>query len=494
MKQQHVRTRFAPSPTGFMHIGNLRTALYEYLIARSAGGSFVLRIEDTDQQRQVAGSLELIYQTLEQVGLKHDEGPDIGGPHAPYVQSERLSLYPVFADKLLKTDHAYRCFCSKERLEALRHAAEEKGLAAIGYDRRCRDLSGQEIADYLDAGTPYVIRQKMPLNGETTFEDAVFGSISVNNSELEDQILLKSDGFPTYNFANVIDDHSMQITHVVRGSEYLSSTPKYNLLYEAFGWPAPVYVHLPLIVGEDGRKLSKRHGSVSFADLMNEGYLPEAITNYIALLGWSPSENREIYNLEELCDVFSIDRISKSPSVFDFHKLDWFNGEYIRNLSSEEFFRACEPWFRQVFGDIPPPALLLAEILQPRISKLREIPDMIRFLAEHTQADPELYTNKKSKATLASARAVLPRAIGMFSQLASWDRESIHDALINLAGEMDMKNGQVMWPVRIAVSGQAVTPGGAIEILLLLGRDESLRRLRAVQVFFDSEASKAQNL
>ncbi|NCC47661.1 MAG: glutamate--tRNA ligase [Clostridia bacterium] len=487
MNHDHVRTRFAPSPTGFMHVGNLRTALYEYLIARSAGGRFILRIEDTDQKRQVEGALQRIFQTLADVGLQHDEGPDVGGPYAPYVQSERLSLYPEYAQQLIDSGHAYRCFCSQERLENLRREQEASGQVGGGYDRRCRDLSPADIETRLAAGTPFVIRQKMPLTGQTTFTDAVFGQITVENSELEDQVLLKSDGYPTYNFANVIDDHTMAITHVVRGSEYLSSTPKYNLLYSAFGWQPPVYVHLPLIVGDDGRKLSKRHGAVSFSDLTAEGYLPEAIINYIALLGWSPPDNRELFTLEALCEHFSVNRISKSPSVFDYQKLAWFNGEYIRQMTPDTFLRFSEPWFSQVCGPLAPePARLLAELLQPRVSRLSDIPDMIHFLAEAAPIDPELYVNKKSKSTLETTRQILPLALARLEALEHWTRDDLHALLTGMAEAMSVKNGQIMWPVRIAIARQAVTPGGAIEVLLLLGQEESLKRIRAVCRFLQS--------
>ena len=345
-----VRTRFAPSPTGFMHVGNLRTALYEYLVAKSQGGKFVLRIEDTDRERLVEGAQDVIYKTLEQVGLQHDEGPDVGGAYGPYIQSQRKDLYKPYAQQLVKEGKAYYCFCTKERLESLHN---EEGIG--GYDRHCRDLPQEEVQRLLDAGTPYVIRQKVPLTGSTTFEDAVFGSITIENKEIEDQVLLKADGYPTYNFANVIDDHLMHITHVVRGSEYLTSTPKYNLLYEAFGWEIPTYVHLPLIMGknEDGSvsKLSKRHGSTSFEGLVAEGYLPQVITNYIALLGWAPKDNQEIFSLAELEQAFSIDGISKSPAVFDYDKLNWFNAEYIKAMGEEEFTAHAMPYYKEVFGE-----------------------------------------------------------------------------------------------------------------------------------------------
>lgn len=472
-----VRTRFAPSPTGFMHVGNLRTALYEYLIARAAGGSFVLRIEDTDQGRLVEGAVDVIYKTLNEVGMRHDEGPDIGGPHAPYVQSERLGMYRPYAEELVKNGHAYYCFCTKERLDSLKEQTGESCFTG-GYDRHCRELPKSEIDANLAAGIPYVIRQKMPLTGSTTFEDAVYGSITVENSELEDQVLLKSDGYPTYNFANVVDDHEMGITHVVRGSEYLSSTPKYNLLYQAFGWEIPTYVHLPLINGMDGKKLSKRHGATSFEGLVQDGYLPQAIINYIAMLGWCPvNDNREIFTLSELEQVFSIDGISKSPAVFDYDKLTWFNAEYIRAMSREDFVELIKPQLEQVFGNLPSELELLTDILQPRVTKLTQVQEMIGFLAARQDYELELFSNKKSKSSPEQAAEILPKAYSELKALASWDRDSIHDCLINLAQKLEMKNGQVMWPVRIAASGQAVTPGGAIEVLVILGRAEALARI-----------------
>ena len=471
-----VRTRYAPSPTGFMHVGNLRTALYEYLIAKSQGGKFVLRIEDTNRERYVDGAVDVIYNTLKIAGLKHDEGPDIGGDYGPYVQSERKNMYLPYAQQLIKEGKAYRCFCTKERLEKL-----QEDTVGGGYDRHCRDLPQEEIDRLLKEGVPYVIRQKMPLEGSTTFKDAVFGEITVENSELQDQILIKTDGYPTYNFANVIDDHTMGITHVVRGSEYLSSTPKYNLLYQAFGWEIPTYVHLPLIMGknEDGSvsKLSKRHGATGFEDLIKEGYLPQAIINYIALLGWCPKDNREIFTLKELEQAFSIDGISKSPAVFDYDKLSWFNGEYIRAMSPEEFTSVAMPYYRQVFGDKEMPWEKFAEILQKRVVKLTEIPAMLDFFAELPEYDKELFVNKKSKTNLENTPGVLQEAYERLKALPDWDNTSIHDCLINMAQEKELKNGTVMWPVRIAAAGKTVTPGGAVEILDILGREESLRRL-----------------
>ena len=473
-----VRTRFAPSPTGFMHVGNLRTALYEYLVAKSQGGTFVLRIEDTDQERKVEGAVDIIYQTMKRAGLNHDEGPDIGGKYGPYVQSERKAMYLPYAKQLIDMDKAYYCFCSKERLDMLRENADEPGA---GYDRHCRNLPKEEVEQKLSEGVPYVIRQKMPLEGVTTFEDAVYGSISVDNSELQDQILIKADGFPTYNFANVIDDHTMNITHVVRGSEYLSSTPKYNLLYEAFGWEIPTYIHLPLIMGknDDGTtsKLSKRHGATSFEELVKKGYLPEAIINYIALLGWAPKDNREIFSLQELTENFSIDGISKSPAVFDYDKLEWFNGEYIKAMTTEQFAAVCEPYFKQALGELPLDRIKLASILQQRTTKLTDIPEKIAFFAHQPDYDKELFVNKKSKTTLENSPSLLKAGIEALKGLTEWNHDSIHDCLMNLAVTLGVKNGTAMWPVRIAASGMAVTPGGAVEILDILGREESLKRL-----------------
>lgn len=473
-----VRTRYAPSPTGLMHVGNLRTALYEYLIAKSQGGDFVLRIEDTDQERYVEGAVDVIYNTLKTAGLKHDEGPDIGGEYGPYVQSERKNMYLPYAEELIKKGKAYRCFCSKERLESLKTTEE---YANGGYDRHCRDLPQEEIDRLLEAGVPYVIRQKMPLDGETTFTDAVFGEITAPNSELQDQILIKTDGYPTYNFANVIDDHTMGITHVVRGNEYLSSTPKYNLLYEAFGWEIPTYVHLPLIMGknEDGTtsKLSKRHGSTGFEDLVKEGFLPEAIINYIALLGWCPKENREIFTLKELEEAFDISGISKSPAVFDYDKLEWFNGEYIKAMSVEEFEKVAHPYIIEAIGDKPLDTLKLASILQQRTTKLTQIPSVIDFFAQQPEYTKDLFVNKKSKTNLENAPVMLKAVYDELSALSEWSHDAIHDALINLAVKLEVKNGTVMWPARISVSGKAVTPGGAIEILDILGKEESLARM-----------------
>lgn len=477
MSNKTVRTRFAPSPTGFMHIGNLRTALYEYLVAKSQGGDFVLRIEDTDRERYVEGAVDIIYNTLKVAGLQHDEGPDKPGEYGPYVQSERLNMYKPYAEQLIEQGKAYRCFCTKERLDRLKDDETPGG----GYDRHCRDLPQEEIDRLLAEGVPYVIRQKMPLEGSTTFTDAVFGEITVENSELQDQILIKTDGYPTYNFANVIDDHTMNITHVVRGCEYLSSTPKYNLLYEAFGWEVPTYIHLPLIMGKDAEgnvaKLSKRHGSTGFEDLIKEGYLPQAIINYVALLGWCPSDNQEMFTLDELTRAFSIDGISKSPSIFDYDKLEWFNGEYIRKMSPEEFTSYAMPYYKEAVTSRELPWDKLCGILQQRVTKFTQIPEMIDFFDKLPEYDAEMFVNKKSKTNLENSPVMLKAVTDRLTALESWDKDSIHDCLINLAQELEVKNGTVMWPARIAAAGKKVTPGGAVEILEILGRDEALARL-----------------
>ena len=479
-----IRTRFAPSPTGFMHVGNLRTALYEYLTARHENGTFVLRIEDTDQERYVEGATDVIYNTLKIAGITHDEGPDVGGDYGPYVQSERKDMYKPYAEQLVKDGKAYYCFCTKERLDNLRKNAPEGTV--VGYDRHCRNLSTEEVEANLKAGIPYVIRQKMPTEGESTYHDLVYGDITIKNDELDDQILIKADGFPTYNFANVIDDHTMGITHVVRGSEYLSSTPKYNALYEAFGWDIPTYIHLPLINGksvdEEGNvtvsKLSKRHGSTGFMDLINEGFLPQAIINYIALLGWCPAgeyENREIFSMEELIKAFDINGISKSPSVFDYDKLEWMNGEYIKAMESDEFLANAKPFYDELGIDASNYALL-EEILKPRITRFTQITEKLQFLKEYTEFELSLFEHKKSKSTLETSKAILGDVIPLLAE-CSWDRETITNVITGYAAQKEYKNALVMWPVRIAAAGVAVTPGGCAEVLLLLGKDESMRRL-----------------
>ena len=474
---REVRTRFAPSPTGYMHIGNLRTALYEYLIARRNKGKFILRIEDTDQGRLVKGSLDVIYHTLKLVGMDYDEGPDKEGAYGPYVQSKRLSLYLPYGKSLVNKGHAYYCFCTKERLlDQLRAEQESKGIFPH-YDGCCERLSNKEIEENLASGIPYVIRQKMPKSGETTFDDAVFGKITVENSELEDQILIKSDGYPTYNFANVIDDHLMNITHVIRGSEYLSSTPKYNLLYEALGWKKPTYIHLPLILNEEGNKLSKRHGDMSFEDLVEEGYLVEAITNFVALLGWSPGDEREFFALKELEDNFTIEGISKSPSVFDKTKLKWMNSEYIRRMSIEEFHSRVLPYIKKGLT-LSFDTKKIAAILQKRTEVLTEIPSQIGFLNKLDDYDTNLYIHKKMKTTKEIALKSLQEGLVFLEKLEDFNEAAIHNGLMDLAKTMAVKNGQLLWPLRVAVTGQSMTPGGAIEIIDILGKDESIRRIK----------------
>lgn len=474
---REVRTRFAPSPTGYMHIGNLRTALYEYLIAKSMNGKFILRIEDTDMERQVEGAVDVIYNTLRMCSLKYDEGPDIGGPYGPYVQSQRKDIYLHYAKKLVEMGHAYYCFCSRERLEKMREEAEAKGETFM-YDRHCLGLPKEEVERRLANGEPWVIRQKMPREGSTTYEDVVFGKITIENCMLEDQILIKSDGYPTYNFANVIDDHLMGITHVVRGSEYLSSTPKYNLLYDAFGWEKPVYIHLPLIVKPDGSKLSKRQGDASFEDLVEMGFLVEAIINYIALLGWSPETNQEIFSLAELEKVFDIRRISKSPSCFDMEKLRWFNAEYIRAMSPQKFHSLALPYLEKAITNKSIDLAKVSRLLQNRIEVLTEIPSKVGFFNSLDDYDLSIYEHKKMKTTMASSLESLKAALPVLEKLEPWNEQTLHDALMSLVQSMGIKNGQMLWPIRTALSGWQVTPGGAIEIADILGKDESLRRIR----------------
>ncbi len=485
--QGEVRTRFAPSPTGYMHVGNLRTALYTYLIARHNGGKFILRIEDTDQKRKVEDAVAVIKRTMEACGLDYDEGPDVGGPVAPYVQTERQGYYKNFAELLIEKKRAYRCFCSEERLAQLR--AENPNAK---YDRHCCGLTQEEISARLEAGEPYVVRQLIP-QGSTTFTDAVYGSITVDNAELEDQVLLKSDGLPTYNFANVIDDHLMGITHVVRGSEYLSSAPKYNLLYEAFDWAIPTYVHCASVMITDPetstvRKMSKRHGDPSYEDLVRMGYLSHAVVNYVALLGWSPKgelAEKEFFTMEELIAAFEISGISKSPSAFDLEKLKYFNSTCMKELAPEEFLPLATPYIRRAVAE-PMDAALIAPLIQTRITTLEDIPEMVAFLGQLPAYDVSLYANKKNKLTPELSCAILERELAAVEALTDWSYDGIHDALYALAEEMAQAEGaklnkmvgKVMWPIRIAVAGKTVTPGGAIEICQILGREESLRRIR----------------
>ena len=472
-----VRTRFAPSPTGYMHIGNLRTALYEYLIAKSQGGKFILRIEDTDQERQVEGAVDVIYNTLRMTGLHHDEGPDIGGAYGPYVQSERMGMYMDYAKELVEKGEAYYCFCTKERLESLKESNAE-GAAFAKYDRHCLGLSKEEVQAKLDAGVPFVIRQKMPDSGTTTFSDVVYGDITVENTELDDQILMKADGFPTYNFANVVDDHLMHITHVVRGSEYLSSTPKYNLLYKAFGWEPPVYVHLPAVMRDAHHKLSKRHGDKSFEDLVREGYVVEAIVNYIALLGWSPSGTQEIFSLKELEENFDMAGLSKSPAIFDIKKLTWMNSEYLKAMDFDKYYALAEPKLKEGLGDTDLDLKKIAALLQKRLETLNDIPGLVEFFKTLPEYGTELYTHKKMKTNDEIALSSLEAALPVLENLADWNTDSIHDALMALVGEMGIKNGQLLWPVRTALSGEPTSPGGAMELADILGKEESLRRIR----------------
>ncbi len=474
---KEVRTRFAPSPTGYMHIGNLRTALYTYLIAKHHGGKFILRIEDTDQERYVEGAVDVIYKTLKLVGLEHDEGPDIGGEYGPYVQSERKEIYRKYAEKLVELGGAYYCFCSKERLDALREEAQKK-KETFKYDGHCKSLTKEEVKAKLEAGEPYVIRQRIPETGTTTFHDEVYGTITVENSSLDEGVLLKSDGMPTYNFANVVDDSLMKITHVVRGSEYLSSTPKYNLLYEAFGWEIPTYIHLPLILREDGGKLSKRHGDASFEDLYNQGYLPEAIINYIALLGWSPGTEEEFFTLEELVEKFDIKGLNKSPAIFDINKLRWMNGEYIRRKTLEEFHELALPYYQEVITNPDVDLLKLSKLLHTRTEVLDDIYELIDFIAELPDYDVQLYVHKKMKTTLENSKENLIKAYDVLTNLDEWQDEAIHDAIFKLIKDLGIKTGQMMWPIRTALSGKQSSPGGATELLSLLGKEESLKRIK----------------
>ncbi len=463
-----VRTRFAPSPTGYMHVGNLRTALYTWLIARHAGGTFILRIEDTDQERYVEGAVDVIYRTMAECGLDHDEGPDVGGPVGPYVQTERRGLYGKYADLLIEKGCAYRCFCEKqEESEGFEKAADP-----------CRSLA-REVSDArAAAGEPYVVRQRIPAEGTTTFRDEIFGDITVENSTLDDQVLIKRDGLPTYNFANVVDDHLMGITHVVRGSEYLSSSPKYNLLYESFGWDVPAYVHCSPVMRDAHSKMSKRHGDPSYEDLIAQGYLTDAVVNYVALLGWSPGGEREIFTMRELAEIFDIKGISKSPAIFDIEKLRYFNAEYIRAMSPEAFAAAAEPFIRQAVKnpDIDPAAV--AALLQQRTEVLTDIPEKLDFFDALPEYDTALYIHKKSKTDEAGSLEMLRQMLPVFEDIADWCDESILAAMTGMAEKCGCKNAKVMWPVRIAAAGKAVTPGGAVEICRILGKDETLRRMR----------------
>lgn len=476
-----IRTRYAPSPTGRMHVGNLRTALYEFLIAKHEGGDFILRIEDTDRERLVEGAVDIIYRTMEKTGLIHDEGPDKDKGFGPYVQSERMAtgMYLEYAKQLIEKGEAYYCFCDQERLDSLKASVEgsDSGKEITKYDKHCLYLSKEEIQAKLDAGLPYVIRQNIPAEGTTTFTDAIYGDITVDNSELDDMILIKSDGYPTYNFANVIDDHLMKITHVVRGNEYLSSTPKYTRLYNAFGWEEPVYIHCPLITNEEHQKLSKRSGHSSFEDLIEQGFVTEAIVNFIALLGWSPSSNQEIFSLEELIKEFDYTHISKSPAVFDMQKLRWMNGEYIKAMDNEAFYEMALPYIKEVISrdcDI----IAIADLMKTRIETFCDIAEKIDFFEELPEYDIEMYTHKKMKTNSEIALQVLEEILPRFEALDDYSIPAIEKVCMDLVAEKECKNGVVLWPVRTAVSGKQMTPGGAYEIMAILGKEESLSRIR----------------
>ena len=473
-----VRTRFAPSPTGYMHIGNLRTALYEYLIAKSQGGKFILRIEDTDQGRLVEGSLDVIYKTMKMTGLQYDEGPDIGGEYGPYVQSERMGLYMDYAKELVEKGEAYYCFCTKERIDALHKAQQEAKVSNMMYDRHCRNLPKEEVDRLLAEGTPYVIRQKIPLEGSTTFHDVLYGDITVENAILDDQILIKADGMPTYNFANVVDDHLMGITHVVRGNEYLASAPKYNLLYKAFGWEIPTYIHVEHIMKDKQHKLSKRDGDASYEDLMKKGYLKEAVINYIALLGWAPKGENEIFSLEELVKEFDIHGLSKSPAIFDPAKLKAINGKYIKAMTPEKFAEYAIPYIKQSVHREDVDLNEIAKLLQARTELFTEIPEMVDFIDALPEYDIALYTHKKMKTNPENSLESLKEVLPVLEGVEDWTEENIHDALFDLIGKLGVKNGIVLWPLRVAVSGKAFTPGGGVEISYLIGKEDTLARIR----------------
>lgn len=487
-----IRTRFAPSPTGRMHVGNLRTALYAYLVSKHENGDFLLRIEDTDQERFVEGAIDIIYRTMEKTGLLHDEGPDKDGGVGPYVQSERQKqgIYLEYAKELVEKGEAYYCFCTKERLEELKvSVTDESGIASesdnaphsgkeiVKYDKHCLHLSSQEVEEKLAAGLPYVIRQNNPTEGTTTFNDVIFGDITVDNAELDDMILIKSDGYPTYNFANVVDDHLMKITHVVRGNEYLSSSPKYNRLYEAFGWEVPVYIHCPIITNEEHQKLSKRSGHSSYEDLVEQGFLTEAIVNFVALLGWSPSDDREIFSLPELIEAFDYRRINKAPAVFDMVKLKWMNGEYMKAMDFDRFYEMAEPYIKEVIKkDID--LKKITEMVKTRIEVFPDIAGHIDFFEQVPEYDISMYAHKKMKTSPESSLEVLKELLPLFEEQQDYSNDALYAVLVKYVEEKGCKNGYAMWPVRTAVSGKQMTPGGATEIMEILGREESVSRLK----------------
>ena len=472
----NVKTRFAPSPTGRMHVGNLRTALYSYLIAKHAGGTFMLRIEDTDQNREMEGAVDIIKRTMQETGLIPDEGPDNPGTVGPYVQSERVKagIYMKYAKMLIEKGEAYYCFCTQERLDSLRREVDGKEI--MMYDKHCLHLSKEEIEANLKAGKPYVIRQNVPNEGTTKFEDEIYGTIEVPNEELDDMVLIKSDGYPTYNFANVVDDHLMGITHVVRGNEYLSSAPKYNRLYKAFGWEVPTYVHCPLITDEEHHKLSKRSGHSSFEDLLDAVFVSEAIVNYVALLGWSPEDDREIFSLQELVENFDYHRMSKSPAVFDMKKMRWMNGEYIKAMNPETFYERAIPEIRKVVTkDLN--LKKIADMVKTRIEIFPDIDDMVGFFEELPEYDVSLFQNKKWKVTPEKAKKVLSDLLPLLEAQQDWSNDALYEVLKTYSQSEEVKPGFTIWPVRIAVSGKQVTPAGATEIMEVLGKDESLLRI-----------------
>lgn len=477
MEFKGVRTRFAPSPTGYMHVGNLRTALYTYLTAKHEDGTFILRIEDTDQGRYVEGAVDVIYNTLRETGLVWDEGPDVGGPVGPYVQSQRMGMFREYAEQLVKLGKAYYCFCTEERLQTLHESQKAAGEAVGHYDGHCRELPPEEVQRLLAAGTPYVIRQKMPRTGKTAFDDLVYGHIEVENAELEDQILLKSDGMPTYNFANVVDDHLMHITHVIRGSEYLSSAPKYNLLYEAFGWQVPTYIHCPPVMKDAHTKLSKRNGDASYQDLVAKGYLSEAILNYLLLLGWSPKGEEEIFSLEEMVKIWNPANINKSPAIFDTQKLTAINAAYIRALPAEKFAQLAAPWLDKVVQSKVDRTLLCAN-LQPRCEFLADIPPRVAFIDTLPDYELELFENKKQKTTPDTAREALTAILAVLEPLQAWNKDAIFEACRAKAEAMEKKNGWLMYPLGIALAGQRSTPGGGTDLAAMLGKEKTLQRIR----------------
>ena len=485
---EKVRTRFAPSPTGYMHIGNLRTALYAYLFAKSQHGDFILRIEDTDRARYVADAVEFIENTLAAAKIIPDEGPHNGGDFGPYVQSERMKIYKKYAEELIELGYAYRCFCNNDDDDC----NDDKKFG--GYNRNCRDLDREEFEANMVARKPYVIRQKMPLTGETTFYDVLHGNITIANSELEDQVLLKRDGMPTYNFANVIDDHLMKVTHIIRGTEFITSTPKHVLLYKAFGWEIPTFIHLAPVMGksDDGTvsKLSKRHGATSFNDLVETGYLPEVITNYVALLGWSPKSNQEIFSMDELIEKFSLDGLSKSPAVFDYNKLNWMSGEYFKAMSDEDFAKVADKFFGELDENLASKKIYLGSLLKTRISKLSDIPAQIKFLQVMPPLDVELFTNKRNKVTAENSVGILNDAIKVLENISDWTVEELHEKINAFVTESGLKMGTIMWALRIALSGQKVTPGGVIEILYLLGKNISIERLNSALKFLSNIPKK----